>query len=102
RWFLVQALPLRDDGGRIVTWFGSATDVHEQRVAIDSVRASEQHLRALLDNVLDYAIFTMDSKGRVTSWNPGAERIFRYTAEQIIGRSGVILFTPEDQAAGVP
>lgn len=33
RWFLVQAEPLRDDKGRVIRWFGAATDIHEQRTA---------------------------------------------------------------------
>jgi PAS domain S-box-containing protein len=56
----------------------------------------------VIDSARDYAIFTMDAAGKVTTWNSGAERILGYTAEQIIGRSGDVIFTPEDQAAGAP
>lgn len=37
RWFLVRADPIRDEGGRVVWWFGAATDVHEQLLAIEEV-----------------------------------------------------------------
>lgn len=44
RWFLVRAEPLRDDAGPILGWLGAATDVHEQRLAIEEVerRVSER------------------------------------------------------------
>jgi PAS domain S-box-containing protein len=58
--------------------------------------------RDLVENLADYAIFLFDERGRVLSWNPGAERIFGYSAAEMIGRSYDRLFTPEDRAAGLP
>ncbi len=43
--------------------------------------------RRLAEAVHDYAIFLLDPAGRVTTWNPGAERIKGYRAEEIIGQS---------------
>ena len=56
----------------------------------------------LVQSVVDYAIFMLDSEGRITSWNPGAERIKGYSAAEIIGQHFSRFYTPEDQAAGVP
>lgn len=64
--------------------------------------ASDELLRLIVESATDYAIFSLDTARRVTSWNPGAERVLGFTAEQIIGRSGDVIFTPEDRAAGVP
>ena len=58
----------------------------------------EDHLRRVLESAKDYAIFSMDGSGTVTSWNAGAERIFGYSAEQIVGANVRVLWTPEDQA----
>src|SRR5262249_23140473 len=66
------------------------------------LRDREERLRALFDSALDYAIFTMTPEGRIESWNPGAERIFGYQSNEIVGQPAEILFTPEDRAAGVP
>ncbi|HEY0062330.1 MAG TPA: ATP-binding protein, partial [Telluria sp.] len=44
----------------------------------------------------------MDRNGLITSFNSGAERIFGYREEEILGQSDVLIFTPEDRAAGVP
>lgn len=102
RWFSVQILAVRDDAERITTWFGSATDVHEQRTAMEALRESEERLRLIIECATDYAIFTLDGDRRVTSWNPGAEVIFGFTEEEMIGRSGDIIFTPEDRMSGAP
>ena len=66
------------------------------------LRASEAPVRMLLESVQDYAIFTLDSEGRVTSWNEGARRLKGYTAEEIIGQSVHCFYLPEDVAAGKP
>ncbi len=59
-------------------------------------------LRAIYASAIDYAIITMDNDGIVVSWNPGAERILGYRAEEIIGLSGSVLFTAEDRRQLVP
>src|SRR4051794_11884038 len=56
----------------------------------------------LVQSVVDYAIFMLDPKGHVSSWNPGAERIKGYTAEEIIGEHFSRFYTPEDRDAGLP
>src|SRR6202166_4966591 len=58
--------------------------------------------RMLLDGVQDYAIFMMDPRGQIVSWNAGAERIKGYTADQIIGHSFSCFFPPEDIERGRP
>ncbi|BCT93193.1 hypothetical protein LYSHEL_22160 [Lysobacter helvus] len=45
RWVLVRAVPVRGDDGAIVRWLGTATDIHEQRVAQDALERSERALR---------------------------------------------------------
>ena len=56
----------------------------------------------LVQSVVDYAIYMIDTQGRVMSWNPGAERIKGYTAGEIIGKNFARFYTPEDRAADVP
>lgn len=53
----------------------------------------------IIDNALEYAICTLDFDGIITSWSPGAERIFGYTAGEAIGRDSCVLFTPSDVSA---
>ena len=56
----------------------------------------------LVQSVVDYAIFMLDPEGHVASWNPGAERIKGYTADEIIGEHFSRFYTPEDRDAGLP
>ena len=56
----------------------------------------------LLDAVSDVGIYMLDAEGRVTSWNPGAERIEGWAAAEVLGRHFSIFFTPEDVATGKP
>jgi PAS domain S-box-containing protein len=66
----------------------------------DDIRQRENLLRLLVENVRDYAIFVLDAKGRVATWNAGASRIQGYDATEIIGKHFSIFYPPEDIAAG--
>jgi PAS domain S-box-containing protein len=72
------------------------------RRAAEALRDSEERLRLTTESVTDYAIFTTDTAGSITSWNVGAERIFGFTEKEAIGQHAAIIFTPEDRAKGVP
>jgi PAS domain S-box-containing protein len=56
----------------------------------------------LIQGVVDYAIYMLDTDGRVVSWNPGAQRIKGYASEEIIGEHFSRFYTDEDRAIGVP
>jgi PAS domain S-box-containing protein len=56
----------------------------------------------LVQSVTDYAIYMLDPKGRVASWNPGARRFKGYELEEIIGEHFSRFYTPEDRAHDVP
>ena len=66
------------------------------------LRANEERFRLMIESVKDYAIYTLDLQGRVTSWNDGAARIYGYTADEIIGEHRNLFFTPEEVAGGIP
>jgi two-component system CheB/CheR fusion protein len=102
RWFLVRAEPLRDSTGRILQWFGSATDIEDMKRFEADLATSEQRLRLVVDNAREYAIFSTDLEGCVTSWNPGAERLLGHSEKEILGESAKVIFTDEDRATGAP
>lgn len=74
----------------------------ELRAALQKLQDTERNLALMVDSVSDYAIYRLDPKGRVESWNAGAERIKGYTADEIIGRNFSEFYTPEDLASGRP
>jgi two-component system CheB/CheR fusion protein len=102
RTFLMRILPYRTTDDRIDGVSLTFHDVTDWREAESRVRVSEERLRLLIDSAMDYAIFTMTDKGRVDSWNAGAERMFGYGADEIIGQDVSMLFTPEDRQNEVP
>jgi PAS domain S-box-containing protein len=81
---------LRDDEGRIVSTLSSGADVTERR----QVEEARVRLAAIV-NSSDDAIIGKTLEGTITSWNPGAERLFGHAAEEVIGLSTTILFPPE-------
>jgi len=66
----------------------------EQRVA-DRTRLLQEQAR-IIDEIHD-AVISIDMEGILTSWNLGAERLFGYTAKQVLGRNACVLF-PDNQA----
>lgn len=75
---------------------------HDRFAPRDSDRAFDDEYRLLIDGVEEYAIFLLDTQGRVASWNPGAERIKGYRRSEIVGQSFAVFYPPEDIAAGKP
>ncbi|HEX8087286.1 MAG TPA: PAS domain S-box protein, partial [Blastocatellia bacterium] len=100
--FNTSSSPIRNSSGQIVAGVVTFYDTTEERATGISLRHSQERLRLIMESIEDYAIFSVDSQGRILSWNPGAEKTFGYTEGEIIGQSGGIIFTPEDRAAGVP
>ena len=72
------------------------------RLVEDALRQSEERYRMLLDGIHDYAIFMMDPRGEIISWNAGAERIKGYKADEIVGHNFSCFFSPEDIRRGRP
>jgi len=67
-----------------------------------AVQKSEEGFRLLVEDVKDYAIFMLDSEGRVASWNKGAQRLKGYGSEEILGRHFSCFYPPEDVTQGKP
>jgi PAS domain S-box-containing protein len=68
----------------------------------DWKRDGENLFRLMVESVSVYSIFAIDTGGRILSWNKGAEEVFGYRKEEIVGESFAILFTPEDRSQGAP
>jgi len=56
----------------------------------------------LVDSVTDYALYMLDPKGRIVTWNAGAERFKGYSANEIVGEHYSRFFSEDDRAAGLP
>jgi PAS domain S-box-containing protein len=67
-----------------------------------ALRRSEERFRLFVDAVQDYAIFTLDTQGHISSWNTGAERIKGYRISEIIGKHFSVFYPEEDIRSGKP
>ena len=71
-----------------------------QRQSEAAIADSEQQLRMLLQGVVDFAIYLLDPRGYISSWNIGGERIKGYTAAEIIGQHFSRFYTEADRQKG--
>jgi PAS domain S-box-containing protein len=84
---------LRDELGDTTGFLVVAQDVSDRKRVEAELFRSDQRIRSIVENVLD-AIITIDSQGVVQSYNPAADRIFGYTASEVIGNN-VNMLMPE-------
>jgi diguanylate cyclase (GGDEF)-like protein/PAS domain S-box-containing protein len=63
----------------------------------------QEHLfRLLVESIEDYAVYMLDTRGRVVTWNKGAELNKGYAREEVLGRPFSLFFVGEDVENGVP
>src|SRR5215210_237576 len=74
-----------DQDGNVLALEGLISDVTERKQAEEDLRKSESRNRATVDTATD-AIITMTADGLIRSFNPAAERVFGYTAEEAVGQ----------------
>jgi len=73
-----------------------------QKSTQEQLFETKERFSLLVENVKDYAIFFVDTKGIIQSWNEGARRMKGYTKEEIIGKPITTFYTQEDIQANVP
>ena len=78
RWFLSRAQPLRDELGNIVKWYGTDTDIEDQKCAEDALRESEQRFRDFTESASDWY------------WETGPDHRFITVSDQQLNAIGVL------------
>jgi PAS domain S-box-containing protein len=94
--------PVLGSDGVTETMIGAYADETERSAALAALRDSEERNRRIVEGVRDHSIFTTDREGVVVDWTAGAEAVFGWRADEIVGRDAAILFTPEDRACRRP
>ena len=93
RWVHERARVEKDPAGTPVRYVGVTRDVTEEKLAEDSLRASEARNAAVIEAAVD-CLIVVDAKGRVTEFNPAAERTFGYRRAEVVGQDLVLLIVP--------
>jgi PAS domain S-box-containing protein len=101
-WAYVVIDPIRTPDGNLAGFAKITRDLTERRAAEEALRAGLEQFRLLVQGVTDYAIYMLSPTGGISSWNPGAERIKGYSAEEVIGTNFSRFYTAEDRMAGEP
>jgi len=107
RWFLSRALPIRNEAGEVVRWFGTHTDVSEQIEAEMGLRhlnetleqrvESEAQERARIWDVSQDLLVVTDIEGKFLAVNPAWTTTLGWSAEDLLGKTSEWLLHPDDR-----
>ena len=92
--------PIPTEAGQAILSF--IRDATEQHAAQEALRLQDLRLRSVVEGISEYAIYLLDNDGHVVTWNPGAEQIKGYKAEEVIGLHFSRFFTEDDVQRGHP
>ena len=70
--------------------------------AKETIEQEVERKRLILESIEDYAIFSLDTKGNIVTWNRAASKIKGYKEREVIGKNFAIFYTPEDRKSGRP
>jgi PAS domain S-box-containing protein len=101
-WANVVITALRREDGRMIGYSKVTRDLTIRRGNEEKLRQSEERFRLLIEGVQDYALYMLDNEGLVSSWNSGAQRIYGYSASEVLGRHFSWLCPVDDIKAGKP
>jgi len=99
-WGTMTATLVRGDAGTPLYTLSIVQVIGERKRAEEALRASEERFRLLVEGARDYAMFLLDPSNVITFWSSGAQRVFGWTQDEAVGRTGELIFTPEDRAKG--
>jgi len=91
--------PVRDESGEILSIVAGGIDITERKHQEVELRGNEERLRAVIESS-PVAIVEVDLENRVLTWNPGAERTFGWTAEEVVGRPVPVIGPEHETESG--
>ncbi|MCA9097227.1 MAG: PAS domain S-box protein [Planctomycetaceae bacterium] len=86
RWHITREIPIRSETGKVLRWYGTCTDIHDQIMAEEALRSSEARFRTFVQNSAD-AFFLHDDRGVILDVNEQACESLGYSREELVGKS---------------
>ena len=100
RWFLTRAIPIRNEGGKIAQWFGTNTDVTDQRNTEEALKESEARFRLLADS-MPQQIWTGDTAGNLNYFNEAVYQFSGLSFDDIQKNGWLQIVHPDDKEANI-
>lgn len=85
-WHLVQAVPIRDDQGAIVKWYGTSIDIHGQKQNQQATQKLADRLNTILESITD-AFLTLDRQWQITFINRQGEHLLQCQRQDVMGQN---------------
>jgi PAS domain S-box-containing protein len=86
-----------DSDGNLAGGMAMFTDITNRKKAEEQLKSSEEGLRLLIENLKDYAIYSIDTDGNILTWNNGAKKMKGYDASEVIGKHISIFYNEDDR-----
>jgi two-component system cell cycle sensor histidine kinase/response regulator CckA len=86
-------IPVFDQNGKLTGYRGIDRNITERKHMIEALRESEEKFRAISNTAVD-AILVMDNDGKISYWNPAAEKMFGYKSEEATGKELHLFLAP--------
>jgi PAS domain S-box-containing protein len=105
RWASGVLNAVRDESGKLTGFIRVGRDMTAQKEAAEtllSLNAQLERYRIVVEHIDEYAIYTLDAEGIITSWGTGAQRVSGATAEEVIGQHYSFFFPAAAVLAGEP
>ncbi|PZR75249.1 MAG: hypothetical protein DLM73_05680, partial [Chthoniobacterales bacterium] len=97
RWIRDTGFAIPNDKGEITRVAGVAQDITRDKERTAALGVTKERFELLVEGAREYAMFLLDTANEITYWSQGAERVFGWSAEEAVGQSGELIFTPEDR-----
>ncbi|CAN5493223.1 hypothetical protein BH23BAC1_BH23BAC1_17070 [soil metagenome] len=101
-WANASVKSVTDKNGKVVGYSKIIQNLDEIKKTSLNIRRSEEQYKMLVKSVSDSAIFLLDSKGNVSTWNNGAENLLGYKKDEVMGKNFNIFYSDEDNESNLP
>jgi PAS domain S-box-containing protein len=98
RWWLIHGVPVLDENGNIIKWYGTCTDINDLKQAEEALRESEGFITKAFRSIPDALVISRLEDGKIVEVNDSWHMVFGYSREEVIGKNSLALNLFADSA----